>query len=159
MRHATIIGIFIVMLTLVTGLVFAEHVIDNSKEPSYLFTLASKSGTFEGDILTLKGIPLVVYFSDRPYRIFGHISLEKFLRLWEEGVDSFKEDPPTAQLSVYDESVDKHNVLRISNPKVKGDSISFKVLMLEESEGISKSFGHSTLFVDSSVNRQITDLL
>ena len=59
------------MLTLVTGLVFAEHVIDNSKEPQYLFTLASKSGTFEGDILTLKGIPLVVYFSDRPVRVAG----------------------------------------------------------------------------------------
>ena len=33
MRHTTIVGIFTVMFTLVPGLVFAEHVIDDSKEP------------------------------------------------------------------------------------------------------------------------------
>ncbi|TDI91159.1 MAG: hypothetical protein E2O72_02580, partial [Candidatus Dadabacteria bacterium] len=71
MRLSTIVGIFTVMLTLLPGLVFAEHVIDDSKNPRYLFTLASASGTFEGDTLTLKGVPLVVYFSDRPVRVAG----------------------------------------------------------------------------------------
>ncbi len=33
MRFSTVVGIFTVMLTLVPGLVFAEHVIDDSKEP------------------------------------------------------------------------------------------------------------------------------
>ena len=47
MRLATIVGIFTVMLMLVSGLVFAENVIDDSKNPKYIFTLASKSGTFE----------------------------------------------------------------------------------------------------------------
>ena len=114
MRYTTIVGIFAVMLTLVSGLVFAEHVIDNSNEPQYLFTLASKSGTFEGDTLTLKGIPLVVYFSDRPVRVAGHITLEKFAGMWDKGVDNFKVDPPNAEIAIYDESGDKHAVLIIS---------------------------------------------
>ena len=137
------------MLILVSGLVFAENVIDDSKNPQYLFTLAGKSGTFEGDTLTLKDIPLVVYFTDRPVRQSGHISLEKFIGMWDQGVDNFKDVPPTAQLSVYDESGDKHDVLIISSPKVKGDTISFKVKELEESESIPKSFRHSTLFIDN----------
>ena len=44
MRHATFVGIFTLMLTLVPGLVFAEHVIDDSKEPSYLFVISGTSG-------------------------------------------------------------------------------------------------------------------
>jgi len=149
MRYASIVVIFAMMLILVSGLVFAENVIDDSKNPQYLFTLAGKSGTFEGDTLTLKDIPLVVYFTDRPVRQSGHISLEKFIGMWDQGVDNFKDVPPTAQLSVYDESGDKHDVLIISSPKVKGDTISFKVKELEESESIPKSFRHSTLFIDN----------
>lgn len=114
MRVSTIVGIFAVMLTLAPGLVFAENVIDDSKNAKYLFTLASKSGTFEGDILTLKGIPLVVYFSDRPVRVAGHITLEKFVEIWDKGVDSFNEDPPDAELSIYDNEGDKHAVFIIS---------------------------------------------
>jgi hypothetical protein len=147
MRQATIVGIFAVMLTLVTGLVFAENVINDSKTPQYLFTLASKSGTFKGDTLTLKGIPLVVYFSDRPVRVAGHITLEKFAGMWDKGVDNFKEDPPDAELAIYDKKGDKHAVLIISRPKVKGDTISFKVRLIGES--IPKKFGHSTLFIDN----------
>ena len=79
----------------------------------------------------------------------GHVSLEKFLWLWDKGVDNFKKDPPTAQLSVYDKSGDKHEVLIISSPAVKGDTISFKVLVLEESEDIPKSFKHATVFIDA----------
>jgi len=145
-----------VMLTLVPGLVFAEHVIDDSKNPQYLFTLASKSGTLEGDTLTLKGVPLVVYFSNRPVRISGHISLEKFVGMWDKGVDNFKVDPPNAELAIYDKSGDKHDVLIISRPEVKGDTISFKVRVFHKS--IPRSFGHSTLFVDpDTVAPMITD--
>jgi len=71
MRHATIVGIFTVMLTLVPGLVFAENIIDDSKEPSYLFVLIATSGSLKGDTLTLKGVPNVIYFSDRPARKAG----------------------------------------------------------------------------------------
>ena len=133
MRHSTIVGVFTLMLTLVSGLVYAENVIDDSKNPQYLFTLAAKSGTLDGDKLTLKGIPLVVYFSDRPNRIAGHITLEKFVGMWDKGVDNFDVDPPDAELAIYYESGDKHAVLIISAPEVKGDSISFIVRVFAES--------------------------
>ena len=157
MRYASIVGIFTVMLTLVPGLVFAEHVIDDSKNPQYLFTLASESGTLEGDTLSLKGVPLVVYFADRPVRKAGHMSLTKFVEMWDKGVDNFKEDPPSAELAVYEEGGDEHCVVILSAPEIKGGTISFKVRVIRG--GVPKSFGHSTLFVDADcVNCQITDL-
>jgi hypothetical protein len=158
MRNTAIVGIFTVMLTLISGLVFAENVIDDSKNPQYLFTLACKSGTFERDTLTLKGIPLVVYFSDRPVRVAGHITLEKFAGMWDKGVNSFKADPPNAELAIYDKKGDKHTILIISRPEIKKDTISFKVRLISGS--IPKSLGHSTLFVDGGgVNPQVTDFL
>lgn len=149
MRYVSIIVIFAVTFTLGSGFVFAKNIIDDSKPPQYLFTLAANSGSFEGDILTLKDVPLVVYFTDRPVRQSGHISLEKFIGMWDKGADNFEEVPPTAQLSVYVEDRDKHDVLIISSPKVKGDTISFNVKELEEGDSIPKSFGHSTLFIDN----------
>ncbi len=100
MRHAPIVGIFTVMLTLVPGLVFAEHVIDDSKEPRYLFVLSATSGSLKGDTLTLNGVPNVIYFSDRPLRKAGHMSLSNFIEMWNKGSDSYKADPPNATLSV-----------------------------------------------------------
>ncbi len=79
MRFLTIVGIFTVMLTLVTGLVFAEHVIDDSKNTGYLFVLSATSGSLKGDTLTLNGVPNVIYFTDRPARKVGHISVSEFI--------------------------------------------------------------------------------
>jgi len=100
MRLSTIIGIFTLMLTLVPGLVFAENVIDDSKKTGYLFVISGTSGSLDGDTLTLNGVPNVIYFSDRPARNAGHLSLRKFVESWNKGSDSFKADPPNATLSV-----------------------------------------------------------
>ena len=110
--------LILIAMILSIGALFAqgEHVIDDSKNPEYLFSLASMSGAIEGNTLTLKGVPLVVYFSDRPVRVSGHISLEKIIGLWKKGEDNFKADPPNAELAIYDESGDKHAVLIISSP-------------------------------------------
>ncbi len=110
---------------------------------------------FEGDTLTLKGVPLVVYFSDRPVRAAGHITLEKFTGMWDKGADNFKADPPNTELAIYSKNGDKHAILIVSRPEIKGNAISFKVQLI--SGGPPNSFGHSTLFIDSLVNSQITD--
>lgn len=144
---STIIGL--AFLLVIAGSALAEQVVDDSKNQMYLLTLASTSRSFEGDILTLEGVPLVVYFSDRPVRKAGHMSLESFLEMWDNGKDNFKNDPPNAELAMYQENGDKHSVFVISNPEVKGDEISFKVELLNLKEGIPKTLGHSTLFIDN----------
>jgi len=146
MRHTTIVGIFTVMLTLLPGLVFAEHVIDDSKEPRYLFVISGTSGSLKGDTLTLNGVPNVIYFSDRPNRVAGHISLAKFVESWNKGVDSYKADPPNATLSVLNKDGAKNVVVELMSVEQKSGSVVFKVAVLE---GMSpESFKMSSLFID-----------
>ncbi len=146
MRFSTIVGIFTVMLTLVTGLVFAEHVIDDSKEPSYLFVISGTSGSLDGDTLTLNGVPNVIYFSDRPNRIAGQMSLSHFVEMWDKGVDSFKADPPNATLSVLTKEGANNVVVEVMSAQQKSGSIYFKVVKLEGN--VTGSFEASTLFID-----------
>jgi hypothetical protein len=146
MRHATIVGIFTVMLMMVTGLVFAEHVIDDSENPGYLLVLSGTSGSLKGDTLTLNGVPNVVYFTDRPARKAGHLSLEKFVESWNKGSDSFKADPPNATLSVLKKKGTTNVVVELISAEQKSGSVVFKVVVLEGK--VPKSFEASSLFID-----------
>ena len=152
MRFSSIVGIFIVMLTLVTGLVFAENVIDDSKKPGYLFVISGTSGSLKGDTLTLNGVPNVLYFSDRPDRVAGHLSLEKFVELWNKGVNSYKADPPNATLSVLKKDGANNIVVELVSVEQKSGSVVFKVAALE---GMGpERFKMSTLFIDLFVGNE-----
>ena len=120
--------------------------IGSSEKPEYLFVLSAKSGSFDGEKLTLTGVPSVLYFSDRPYRVAGHTTLEKFVEAWSKGSDSFKADPPNATLSMATQKGDKNIVIEISNPEIEGDGVRFKVRVLKGS--IPNSFGPYSLFID-----------
>ena len=67
-----------------------EHVVDDARNPGYLYVISGTSGSLEGDKLTLNGVPSVIYFSDRPARIAGHMSLSSFIKMWNKGSDSFR---------------------------------------------------------------------
>ncbi len=146
MRFSTIVGIFTLMLTLVTGLVFAEHVIDDSKNTGYLFVLSGTSGSLKGDTLTLNGVPNVIYFSDRPARKAGILSVSEFIKMWDKGSDSYKADPPNATLSVLKKEGAKNVVVELMSVEQKSGSVVFKVAVLK---GMSpESLSTSTLFID-----------
>jgi hypothetical protein len=82
----------IALLTSVTP-VYAEP--NSTTSPDLLFVQSAEGVVFEGETLTLKGVsPAVVFFSDRPQRSAGHVDLPGFLKAWNEGTDSFAEDPP-----------------------------------------------------------------
>ena len=46
-----------------------------------------------------KTSPFITYFSDRPNRVTGVMSLDQFLSAWNKGIDSFKVDPPNVTVS------------------------------------------------------------
>ncbi len=131
-------------------MVFAEHVIDDSTNPGYLFVISGTSGSLDGDILTLNGVPNVIYFSDRPNRIAGRMSLSEFIEMWNKGSDSFKADPPNATLSVLTKDGAKNVVVELMSVEQKGGSVVFKVAMLEGN--MTGSFEASSLFLDISMS-------
>ncbi|MEK6224148.1 MAG: hypothetical protein N2A97_04715 [Thermodesulfobacteriales bacterium] len=155
MRFSTIVVIFTLMLTLVAGSVFAEHVIDDSKNTGYLFVISGTSGSLDGGTLTLNGVPNVIYFSDRPARKAGHMSVSEFVEMWHKGDDSFKADPPNATLSVLkkDEALNLTIELMTVERTAPG-TLVFKVTMLRtgqiSEDGPPRGFvGDATLFIDN----------
>ncbi len=113
-----------------------------------MFVQNSKSVTFDKNTMTLKDVsPSTTFFSDRPERIAGHIPTTHFLKIWEEGQDSFKEDPPNANLSILGEKEGATNVVvELSNPRIKGKDFIYDVRILEGTP--PKVGGISSLFID-----------
>lgn len=147
MRLLTILGVFTVMITLLPGLVFADHVIDDSKNTSYLFVVSGMSGSLDGDTLTLNGVPNVIYFSDRPVRKAGHMTLISFVEMWKNGSDSFKANPPNATLSVLTEDGDENIVVKLVSVDQSSGSIKMPVVVLDGT--VPQKFKAATLFIDA----------
>ena len=75
------------------------------KEATLLFVQNAEGVTYRDGRLTLDGVsPTTIFFSDRPERVAGHVTVADFLRSWSEGADSFEKDPPNAVLSVLNEA-------------------------------------------------------
>ena len=66
---------------------------DVSKVKEFLFVQNASSGSFKDGRVTLDGAGPILFFSDRPYRIFGHTRPEHFVDAWDSGTDSFAEVP------------------------------------------------------------------
>lgn len=146
MRLSTLTGAIALVLTVLSGLASAEHVIDDTKDPGYMLVLSAGSGSLEGYTLTLNGVHNVVYFSDRPARKAGHFSVQKFVEMWSKGDDSFKADPPNATLSVLDKGGVRNVVVELMSVEHKNGALQYKVRVLEGN--VTGSFGTATMFID-----------
>jgi len=128
----------------------AEQVKADSTNPSYLFALSGKSGSLYGDVLTLNGVPNVIYFTDRPERKAGNISLEKFIDSWNKGNHSFKADPPNATLSILNKDGALNVVVELMSVEQKSSSLHFKVVELEGK--VNGKFDDAMLYVDARLD-------
>jgi len=115
----------------------------------FLFVQNAKGMIFEKGMITLKGVsPATLFFSDRPMRIAGHYTTEEFVQMWGQGKDSFASDPPNGTLSIFQEDRDKliDVVVKLSNPELKGDDLTYHVAILEGQ--MPAKGGICSLFVD-----------
>ena len=115
---------------------------------NYMFVINFDSGSYKDGKLRLNGngTSNVIYFTDRPDRESGHMSVKKFKSIWTKGINSFKSDPPNATLSVIEKGKDSNSIMTISNPVVIGNSLEFEVKKIE---GVPPaSFNTGGLFID-----------
>lgn len=110
---------------------------------SYLYVQLAQSGTLSPNLLTLHNIDdQILYFSDKPIREAGHITISEFL-------NSFTKDPPNAALEIRDG--DKRNVfvVELSNPRydMLQKTTSYDVKSLGSTLP-TRSFEHASLFID-----------
>lgn len=74
------------------------------KDSKYLFVVSAglKAAKVKGQYvldLNLADVNQVITFSDRPQRVVKYITGADLKRIWSQGADSFKVDPPNAVLS------------------------------------------------------------
>jgi hypothetical protein len=82
---------------------FKSAVAQEPKQADFLFVQSSKGMTFDKSVnkLTLTDVsPMTLFFTDRPERTAGNMKTTAFIPFWSEGKDSFKSDPPNADVSI-----------------------------------------------------------
>jgi hypothetical protein len=91
-----------------------------------------------------------LYFSDRPKRIAGHLTMQAYMEEWQAGAgpDNFASDPPNATLSVYEagQAVNTLTVVTISQPVIEGHDLLYHYKLIEGT--MPKAGGATALFID-----------
>ena len=91
-----------------------------------------------------------LYFSDRPARVAGHLTMPAYLDEWtaRAGPNNFARNPPNATLSVYQPGKHENTltVVTISNPVVDGRDLVYGYKVVEGA--LPKSGGATALFID-----------
>ena len=91
-----------------------------------------------------------LYFSDRPVRVAGHLTMPAYMDEWKagEGPDNFGSDPPNATLSVYESGNHENTlaVVEISHPVIDGKDLVYHYKLI--SGTMPKAGGATALFID-----------
>jgi hypothetical protein len=104
------------------------------KEADFLFVQSAKGMTFDKakNALTLTGVsPVTIYFTDRPERIAGNMKTTRFIPFWSEGKDSFKSNPPNADISIVEEKGLMQIVAELQDPVLNGDNLTYTIKILQ----------------------------
>jgi len=118
-------------------------------DPTYfLYVISGESAQFDGDTLTLVDAPSVLYFSDRPRRVTGHMDPAFWVETWDQGPDSFAEIPPNAVL-VGGAPVTHEIVVELLDAAVEGDDLHFRIEVLD-GDLPTEALAPASLFIDSA---------
>ena len=126
-----------------------KQTIEQLQAEESMFVQTAQGATTDGSTLTLTGVtPATLYFSDRPERIVGHMTTADFVDLWDEGDNSFQDDPPNAVLAFLEPGDDapEDAVIVIQQPRLTDGQLSYSIEPLEGT--IPTHTGPVTLFID-----------
>ena len=132
-----------------------EAMASAGSDVEYMFALTgSRFGVNLDGRITLHGVSATtLFFSDRPYRLTGHVPTEDFVSQWGLGDDNFAEDPPNALLSIFEEDAVNDVVVILTEPKLSNGDLSFAI---EVTDGdLIGSDGPVSLFIDM-IGRPLT---
>jgi len=122
-------------------------------EPKVQLMFVQTAEDFKADGKTLRLVNVgqqTLYFSDRPVRIAGHLTMPAFMDEWKAGAgpDDFASDPPNATLSVYEPGKNENKlvVVEIMKPVIEGKDMIYQYKLIEGE--MPKAGGTTALFID-----------
>ncbi len=119
------------------------------KDIQLLFVQNAKDVVIKNGRLTLIGVsPTTIFFSDRPYRIAGHMHTQDFVLEWQNNIckESFRANPPNATLSIIADEEIVDVVVELKNPFLTNGALVYDVGVLEQDKPIPS--GPVSLFID-----------
>jgi hypothetical protein len=125
------------------------EIVKELEDISALFVQTAHSAEHVDGRLVLRGVtPSTLYFSDRPQRVVGHLGTAEFIGFWDEGEDSFADDPPNAVLAfvAQGEEVPRDVVVTIDDPVLTGADLSYSATVLDGT--LPRRAEGCTLFID-----------
>ena len=140
--------ILLVALLALSGLPLANA---QDKKVQLMFVQTSESLKADDKTLRLVNVAQqTLYFSDRPARVAGHLTMPGYLDEWKAGAgpDNFAKDPPNATLSVYQPGKHENTltVVKITNPVIDGRDLVYSYKLIEGT--MPKTGGATALFID-----------
>lgn len=140
--------LLLILLIALSGLPFAR-----ADENKVQLMLVQTAEALKADGKTLRLVNVsqqTLYFSDRPVRIAGHMTMPAYMDEWKaaEGPNNFTSDPPNATLSVYPPGRNDNTltVVEISHPVIHGKDLVYEYRLIEGT--MPKSGGATALFID-----------
>lgn len=116
-----------------------------------MFVQSAESLKADDKTLRLVNVsPQTIYFSDRPVRVAGHVTMPAYLEEWTAaaGPNNFSKDPPNATLSVYEPGQRDNTltVVEISQPVIEGKDLVYRYKLIEGK--VPTTGGATALFID-----------
>lgn len=141
---------FIMIFLLIALASFASAAENEAVEGStlnLLFVQDSQGVEFHNDTMILKDAkPQVLYFSDRPYRLAGHMTRQEAVNTVSE---SFTNVPPNAVLVIFGEERSTDIVMTLTKaPKAEGEDLIFTGIKIIHGTPPEKG-GTNALFIDT----------
>ena len=145
------------MKKLVWFLFFVISGVSFASSNNYLFfQTASKAKIVkvkdEQYVLTIKNADdYVSYFSDRPKRQAGSISLKEFINMWSNKTikNNFAVSPPNAAIIVVTKAGERKKVVvEVTNPILQKNRLSYDLKAIEAHPLPTGELKHVTLFFD-----------
>jgi len=114
----------------------------------YMFAQTSRAVSIGDDkrISLIDVSSTTLFFSDRPYRLTGHIPTDEFVDSWDLGDDSFADTPPNALLSMFEDDEVNDVVLVLFDPVLSDGELSYEVMVMDGELG--SPTGPASLYID-----------
>jgi hypothetical protein len=126
----------------------------SSSKAQFMFVQVAQDLKVDPATKTLRLVKVnqqTLFFSDRPVRIAGHLTMADYLTEWttKAGKDNFTKDPPNATLSVYEPGQPENTiaVVEITNPIVEGADLLYTYKIINGT--LPAAGGATALFIDS----------